>query len=141
MTVKTYPSENTRRFKRMRGNFLVKYQVAGLAGEPVAANVRDVSGGGVRFWTKEFLPEGTLLRLSLLIPSMDYPFEILGRVLRTAQARHSGMHYFAVGFLEIPKGDQTALNDLIESASKTRESRFFMDDRLVVRRRAALSAL
>ena len=141
MIVKTYPSQNTRRFKRLRGNFLVKYQIAMLGGESVVANVRDVSGGGIKFWTKEFVPEGALLRLSLLIPAMDHPLEMLGRVLRVSRPRHAGMVYLAVEFLEMSRADQAALDDLIESLSKTREARFFMDDRPVVKRSACTSSV
>jgi len=57
-------ARNTRRFKRFRISYLVKYQVSGK-GEPRITNARDIGAGGLKFWTKEQIPASSLLQISI----------------------------------------------------------------------------
>ncbi len=134
MFKKSYPAQNSRQFKRFRADYLVKYHLAGSNEAPAVSNIKDVSAGGVKFWSDQFLPLGTLLKLSILIPPIGRILEALGRVVRVRQAKEGSIYYTGVAFLEVPKADQEALNDWIERLSRSEKARALIDDASIVRR-------
>jgi len=135
---KTYASENTRRFKRLRIDYLIKYQVAGSEEGPFVSNAKDISASGLKFWTDRFLPERTLLKVSIMMAPLERTIEVLGRVLRVRRSKDGTVYYLAIGFLEIPKADQTALNEYIERLAKTPAARKLVDHARVVTREAEI---
>ncbi len=105
---------NTRRFKRIHADYLIKYQAAGSKGEPVVANIKDLSAGGVKFWTNQFLAEGALLKIGFLVPPLGFEVEALARVARVRPAKKDSVFYVALRFIEIPEGVKNGINDFIE---------------------------
>lgn len=130
---------NTRRFKRMHAHSLVKYQAAESYGskEPLLSNVKDISAGGMRFWSESFFPEGTLLRVSVWIPVLDKPFDALARVVRTRTAFGSGIYYLSLRFIEVNQEQQAALDRFIETIANDPKTRRYVDDFAFVRRQTA----
>lgn len=130
MPVETYKTENTRKFKRAQAHSLVKFQAAEKWGgtEPLISNVKDISAGGLRFWSETFFPEGALLRLSAWMPMLDKPLDALARVLRVRQGRTDGMYYLSVRFIEVDQAAQSAVNDFIEKLAANPKTRRFIDD-------------
>lgn len=126
----TYQFENTRRFKRVQAHSLVKYQAADRweSEDPYIANVKDVSAGGVRFWSPVYLPEGTLLRVSVWMPFLEKPLEALARVVRVRTARTPDSFYLSVRFIEIDQTSQQQINSFIEKLAANSETRKFIDD-------------
>ena len=127
-------TQNSRKYKRLRAQFLVKCRLAGGQEDPFVSNLKDLGAGGVRFWSDVHFPEGTILQLSMLVPPLDREIRTLGRVLRTRKARHGNVFYVAVGFVEITPSDQEALNIWIENLSKSSRAERFIDDADTVKR-------
>jgi c-di-GMP-binding flagellar brake protein YcgR len=133
-TKKEYKAQNSRRFKRMRADYLVKYQMAGTVGEPFVSNIKDLSAGGVKFWTDQFIPEGTLAKVSFLVPPLDLNVEALGRVVRVRQAKESGIFYLAIRFIEVPDEAKRAINDFIEYLAAQSDARGLVEHAPLVKR-------
>ena len=137
---KQYKAQNSRRFKRMRADYLVKYQVAGTEGrDPIVSNIKDLSAGGVKFWADQFIPEGTLVKVGFLVPPLDLNVEALGRVVRVRQAKESGVFYSAIRFIEIPDAAKNAINEFIEYLATQSDARRLVEhDASRVKRSLAL---
>lgn len=129
-------AQDSRRFKRIRAAYLVKYQVHGKK-EPRITNVRDISAGGLRFWSEEAVPESSVLNVSVFLPPLERFVEATAQVLRVRRAKEGGLvYYVAVRFLELKAEDREALNQFAEALSKDEGARFLIDHaRIVVRRR------
>jgi c-di-GMP-binding flagellar brake protein YcgR len=110
---KQYKAQNSRRFKRMRADYLVKYQVPGT-NESFLSNIKDLSAGGVKFWTDQPLIEGSLLKTSFLVPPLELTVEALARVVRVRQSHENTIYYVAVRFIEIPDESKKAIDEFIE---------------------------
>ena len=117
----------------------MKYQSAEKYGEtePFISNVKDLSAGGMRFWSESFFPEGKLLRISAWVPPLQRPFDALARVVRVRPAFNSDIYYLSVRFIEANSEMQTALNDFIESLASNTKTRRYIDDDVNVTRETA----
>lgn len=129
-------ARDSRRFKRIRAAYLVKYQVQGRQ-EPRITNVRDISAGGLRFWSEEPLPESSVLGISIYLPPLERFVDATAQVLRARRAKEGGLvYYVAVRFLDLKAQDREAINQFAEALSKDEGTRFLIDHaRIVVRRR------
>ena len=134
MFEKKYKAENSRRFKRFRANYLVKYQLAGALEEPFVSNLKDLSAGGCRFWSEVAFPEGKLLKISIWIPPIEKTLEALARLVRVRRAPDSDVYYLSVSFAEGSPEIQTSLNDFIEKLAEDRGARRLIDDAPIVSR-------
>ena len=105
---------NERKYKRLKADYLIKHKPAGTEGEPTVSNIKDVSTGGVKFWTEHYYPVSMLVQVSLLVPPIDRALQILGRVVRVRRGRWNSLYYAGVAFLEIPAADQELLNAFVE---------------------------
>ncbi len=125
-----YQLENTRRFKRVQAHSLVKFQTAEQWGstEPFLSNIKNLSAGGLRFWSEQFFAEGTLLRLSAWIPSLEKPLDALARVVRTRAGKSPGSCYLSVRFIEADQEIRDTLNKFIEGLAENPKTRRFIDD-------------
>lgn len=118
-----YRAQNSRRFKRLRADYLIKYQVAGSEGEPLVSNIKDLGAGGAKFWTDQLILEGTLVKVSFLVPPLDLNVQALGRVVRVRQAKETGVFYIAVRFIEIPDEAKNAINSFVEYLAEQPDAR------------------
>ena len=125
-----YTADNTRKFKRVQAHSLVKFQTAEQWGtvEPFLSNIKDLSAGGLSFWSEVFFPEGTLLRVSAWIPALEKPVDALARVLRVRAAKSAGSYYLSVRFIEADQDIRNALNSFIEDLAANPKTRRFSDD-------------
>ena len=137
MFSKKYEMDNTRKFKRLHADYLVKFQPVTGSDEAAISNLKDISAGGVRFWTDKWIPEASLLRLSIFVPPIQTTLEVLGRVLRVRRALRADVYYLAVGFIEISRDQQHLLNEFIEELSKTREGSMLVKHASRVKREAS----
>ncbi len=131
-----YKTANSRRHKRLQAHALVKFQSAESYGEsePFLSNVKDISAGGMRFWSEHFFPEGALLRVSAWMPVLDQPLDALARVVRVRSAFSSDLYYLSVRFIETNAQIQSALNDFIEALASNRRTRRYINDESFVTR-------
>lgn len=134
MPIQKYKTFNARRYKRMFANYLIKYQIPALHEEPRVANIKDISAGGVRFWSADYIPEGALLKVNVLVPPIDLVMGAVGKVVRVRKAGQADFYYIGVNFVEIEAHQQMALNEFIENLSKNKDARPLVpDDRVIVR--------
>lgn len=124
-----YKAENTRKFKRVQAHSLVKFHAAEKWGgvEPFLANIKDISAGGLHFWSGVFFPEGTLLRISAWIPALKQPLDALARIVRVHGVKTGDSYYLSIRFIEVDQEVQSALNDFIESLVANPKTRRFID--------------
>ena len=131
---KSYKMENSRKFKRLKASYLIKYQIAGSTQEPFLANIKDLSAGGIRFWSDHFLQEGALLKFSLWVPPIERTLEGLIRIVRVRQAKGRMVYYMATRFLEIAAADQAALNNFIEKLAANPDTQDLIENESIVKR-------
>ena len=126
----SYQVDNARKFKRAQAHSLVKYQTAEKwsAEEPYISNVKDISAGGLRFWSGVFFPENSLLRISVWAPFLQRPVDALARVVRSRATKTAGSYYLSVRFIEVDETLQNALNGFIENLAANPKTRRFIDD-------------
>lgn len=128
-------AQNSRRFKRLRADYLIKFQVPGTPGEPFLSNMKDLSAGGVKFWTEQYIAEGTLVKVSFLVPPLDMKVDTLARVVR---ARSGGgaapIYYVATRFIEISQDAKTAIDEFVEYLSSLPQARKMVSSSPLVRR-------
>lgn len=132
MVPKNYKAFNARKFKRLKVNYLIKYQDVNAEGRPSVSNIKDLSAGGVRFYANHEVPQGTYLRMSVLIPPLDMTFYALGRVMRIHRAPKLPVYYISVAFLELKSEEQETLNGFIEDMF-TRHPSFLKHPEIVKR--------
>ncbi len=130
----TYNAVNSRRYKRLKADYLIKFQLPGRDGEPMVSNIKDISAGGVKFWTDQVLPEDGLIQLSVLLPPLDRELKALGRIVRVRPAKDLPLEYVAVNFLELNLDAQAALNDFIEYTATLPVAKDLIDLHQFVRR-------
>ncbi len=114
MNTPQYKVFNSRQHKRLRVNYLLKYTILKTGEGPFVSNVKDLSAGGVRFWTDQPLAEGSFLQLNILIPPMGRVLETLARVQRVRFVSKTGVYYIGTGFAELRSEDRNALDQFIE---------------------------
>lgn len=131
---KKVTAPNSRRFKRLRTEYLVKYQIPGAEGPAQVSNMKDLSAGGLKFWTETYIPEATLLRVSFIVPPLERTVETLSRVIRVRQAKNVPIYYIAVRFIEIPEDAKEALDVFIESLSQQSATRKYVTGRPLFKR-------
>lgn len=127
-------ARNTRRFKRFRSDFLVKYEVE-KGGTARITNARDIGAGGLRFWSEEKIPETSLLHVSIYLPPLNRIVEGLVRVLRVRKVKKTFSYSIAVSFLDLKQEDREAMNEFAEHLSREKGAQFLIDHADVVVRR------
>lgn len=131
---KKFKARNSRRFKRFRADFLVKYHVD-KKGEAHVTNARDISAGGARFWSDRAIPESSVVNISIYVPPLGRAIEALAQVRRVTRIRKGLTFSVAVSFLDIKQQDREALNNFAETLSKEKGAELLIDHADVVVRR------
>lgn len=125
---------NSRRYKRFRAHFLVKYQLS-TKGETRITNAKDVSAGGLCFWSTERILESSLLRVSIYLPPLERTVDALVQVLRVRKVKKVLLYSVAVNFLDLDRKDREAINEFAESLSKDKGAKFLIDHAEIVVRK------
>lgn len=127
MFLKTEQVENTRQYRRMQADYLLKFRPADTGAEESVTNVRDLSAGGLRFWTDLWLSEGQALEVSFLLPPVNLLVEARARIVRVRRADDAAIFYVAVVFESIPNEDRAAIDRFIDALSRKRGARSIVD--------------
>lgn len=139
MIEKKYTIANTRRHKRLLAGYLVKYRMARSASpEFLLSNLKDISAGGVKFWSAKPLMEGDLFWVEVLAQPIDRVIRGLARVVRVRLAKKNFVYYNALQFLEIASADQNALNSFIDRVAAESGGRELVPEPSVIRRRVGI---
>ncbi len=132
---KKIKARNARRFKRFRADFLVKYHVD-KKGEAHVTNARDISAGGVRFWTDREIPESSVVSVSIFVPPLGRVVEALAQVRRVTRIKRGLTFSVAVSFLDLKQEDREALSQFAEHLSKEQGAELLVDHADIVVRRS-----
>ncbi len=83
------PAENKRKATRLHHELMVAYRTVGSFLTDWATNI---SQGGLFINTRKPLPVGTVVKLIIQLPSVEFPFDLSGRVTRvTEYDNHANM--------------------------------------------------
>lgn len=133
---KSYPMMNSRRYPRLKTNYLLRYvPIEGNMQEVTyVATTKDLSTGGIRFYSPRFIEEGTLLKIQLLVPPIDQSISAFARVSRVHTIRRHSQYEVSLSYVEIDKKDYDLLSRFITSCLEKKEAHFLFDHQDVVAR-------
>ena len=120
--------EEQRRFVRLETRVDVAYTVL-PSGTSQRTVTKDLSGGGVRFFTETPLAPGTQLQMALALPGREQPVNALAQVVWSEQhelvgkADRQRSAENGAKFVEIAPADQEALTQFISSRLKIGDGR------------------
>lgn len=76
-------------------------------------NIRNISRGGLAFYTDQKIKEGALLRLYFLPPNCEKPVEAKGKIVRCSRApRNKKAFKIGIQFLDISEEAKLAIQEL-----------------------------
>ena len=116
-----------RKNKRLKAAFLVKYETGRVGESPRITNIRDISAGGMRFMTKDIMPESSVIKVKVMAPPDGRVFEANARILRVRRANKHFIYSVAVHFENISASDREALDRFIEDAASHTDTRICID--------------
>lgn len=115
-TPKAPEKDNRRKFQRLDADFLLKYEVGGK-GSPQITNIKNLSAGGLKFLSKEALPELANVKVELLIPPLEKAFQAMAKILRVRRLRKRLIYSIAVHFENLSAKEQEVLDQFVETVS------------------------
>jgi len=136
---RSYKIKNDRRFERLKATYLIKYW-AMHEDQPNAietANTKDISAGGVRFYTRQKLLKGSVLRVQILLPPLCAKVSAFAQVISVSSAWPRKMFYVSASFIEISQDDFVLLSDYVTERAASRESDTLFDFRQIAVRTPA----
>lgn len=112
-----------RSYQRLNSKVNLRYKVFKSQGEllrrgftPEQLSVtKDISAGGLLFFSNEVLPIGSILELNLELPNGGESIECLARVVRVEEIEEEKNYHIAVCFLDITGAQRARLNRYVES--------------------------
>lgn len=78
---------------------------------------KDISAGGLTFLSKEMVPFGSILELTIETPDGESPIECLAKVVRVEEEADKA-YYVAVSFLVISGAQRARLDRFVEEKLK-----------------------
>ena len=80
------------------------------------SSTRDISAGGIFFFSDKLLPLGSILELRMELPDGVYmPLKCLIRVERTEEIMKDKIYGIAVCFLDMPSAERVRIDKYIEN--------------------------
>ena len=80
------------------------------------SSTRDISAGGIFFFSDKLLPVGSILELGMELPDgVDMPLECFIRVERTEEIMKDKIYGIAVCFLDMPSAERVRIDKYIEN--------------------------
>jgi len=93
--------QERRRYIRVPECLQVDYEV--LPAEAIRKYItRDISQGGIRFLTHEFIPKGSCLRIRVTFPKTLFSFESLVRCMWIREVPYAEEFEVGVEFIDLP---------------------------------------
>jgi len=106
-----------RRFRRMESNLPVKYRNLKMAANPLGSLTKDISEGGIRFKTNEFISLACRLVVEITIPTAQRPIKAISKVAWIKRSPDSDQYELGNQFLEISKEDRAIITDYVSRIS------------------------
>jgi c-di-GMP-binding flagellar brake protein YcgR len=91
-----------RKFVRIPDNSLITYKVLSdtILGDDIT---KDISQSGLRFFTNEFIPKNSILKLRVTLKKISFSFESLVKVVWIIDDSHKKRYEIGAEFVDIPK--------------------------------------
>ena len=141
-----YFTKDKRKFKRLNVHHLLKYKVIEKKDEikdeiSYISFVRNISASGLLFYSKEYIPKGSILELEISFPPYSKTVNIKGEVLRVNFLRSIGGFNVAVKFIDLDKEVIDFINNKILKVYKKIENKKEEKMRLLASIFAIIAAL
>lgn len=113
METRTDDIVEKRRFQRMDSNLPLKYKNLKTATVPMGSITRDISEGGMRFKTNEFISLACRLVVEITLPMAPKPIKVISKVAWIRKLSSGEQYELGNQFLEISKEDRTLITDYV----------------------------
>lgn len=122
-------AKNTRKYKREKIPFLLKFQSSTTEKNPEVGNLGDISGGGLQFSTKSNIQVGEVIKVSILIPSVEDPIEAEAEVMRSVPLKKKPeFNNIGVKFVKMSEKSKKAFEQFIKGLEEQEKKfPFFVD--------------
>jgi c-di-GMP-binding flagellar brake protein YcgR len=102
-----------RRFQRVDSNVPVRYRNLRTATMPMGSLSKDISEGGIRFRTTEFISLACRLVVEIVIPTTQKPIKAISKVAWIRKSGSGEGYELGNQFLEISKEDRSLITDYV----------------------------
>ena len=109
-------NKNKRKFPRLNVHHLIKYKM--LEAEETVTFARNLSAGGLRFYSKEELPRESTIELSINFPDTEEPLKILARIVWVRKLTAPGGFEVGAQFLNLDEDTCKLINEKIRNTFK-----------------------
>lgn len=106
-----------RRTQRIDSNLPVRYKNLRTTTSPMGSLTKDISEGGIRFKTTEFISLACRLVVEITIPTVQRPIKAISKVAWIRKASSGNQYELGNQFLEISKEDKAAITDYVSRLS------------------------
>lgn len=106
-----------RRFQRIDSNVPIRYRNLRMATVPAGSLSKDISEGGVRFKTSEFISLACRLVVEINLPSVQKPIKAISKVAWIRKLSSGDQYELGNQFLEISKEDKATITDYVNRLS------------------------
>ena len=119
MAENLYKGKERRQYKRIRKNFLAKFQIMPEAKQKTTGlwnmvTLQNLGAGGALFNYSEPIAVESVLSLKINFPRSVKPVDCIGRVCRIEEPSHSLISRIAVIFTKINEKDKNVINRTAE---------------------------
>ena len=104
-----------RRFQRAESNLPVKYRNLKMAATPAGSLTKNISEGGIRFKTNEFISLACRLVVEINIPTVQRPIKAISKVAWIRRLPSTDQYEMGNQFLEMTKEDKSRIADYINN--------------------------
>jgi len=103
--------EEKRQFIRLTAHHLLKYKVIG--GSPATSFIRNISAGGVLFYSKEDFPQDTMIEMEINFPHYPHPIKAVAKIIRTKSLGKIGGDEVGAEFINVDEEAKDFINKKI----------------------------
>ena len=102
-----------RRFQRIDSNLPLRYKNIKTATVPMGSLTKDISEGGIRFKTNEFISLACRLVVEITLPTVQRPIKAISKVAWIRKLSSGEQYELGNQFLEISKEDKGLITDYV----------------------------
>jgi len=104
-----------RKYQRLESNLPVHYRNLRKIGEsPIGSLTKDISAGGIRFKTGEFISLACRLVVEIQLPALAKPIKAISKVTWIRKSSSGDQYELGNQFLEITKEDKALISDFVD---------------------------
>lgn len=119
METQTGNTVEKRRFQRIDSNLPLRYKNLKAATVPMGSLTKDISEGGIRFKTNEFISLACRLVVEVTLPTVSRPIKAISKVAWIRKLSSGEQYELGNQFLEISKEDRALITDYVSRLNDT----------------------